>query len=87
MKFASIAAAAALATALGTAGAFAKAHDQGQADGTQAGPGPGSGVLIQSLGGNGISAGVNKGARGDGASAAGSDNSVEPVVGNGANAD
>lgn len=85
MKLASLAGSAAIAVALGTGGAFAKAHDQGAADGTQAGPGPGSGVLIQSLGGNGISAGVNKGTRGAGASAAGSDNSVDPVVGNGAN--
>jgi hypothetical protein len=86
MKLATITAATALAMALGAGGVLAKAHDQGVADGTQAGPGPGSGVLIQSLGGKGISAGVNKGTRGDGASAAGSDNATDPVVGNGANA-
>ena len=60
--------------------AFAKAHDQGIADGF-ATPDSTSGE-IQSLGGQGVSSVVNNGARGFGASTNGGDNAVDPVVGN-----
>lgn len=70
-----------LALALSTGAAFAKAHDQGVADG---GPTPeNTGQAVQNNGVPGISANVNKGARGAAASAARSGNRIEPVVGNG----
>ena len=65
--------------------AFAKAHDQGQADG--AFPEVSTGEVVQSNGIPGISSLVNGGGRGDAASGNGGDNGVEPVVGNGANAE
>jgi hypothetical protein len=79
MKFTLAIAASALALtmALGSGPAFAKAHDQGVADG-EATP-DNTGAFVQSLGGNGVSGVVNKGARGDGASAAGGDNRTTPI--------
>ena len=62
--------------------AFAKAHDQGVADGTF--PTSTSGE-IQAIGGQGVSSVVNDGTFSDAKSAAGGDNAIEPVVGNGAN--
>ncbi len=74
----------ALMMALGASStAFAKAHDQGVADGSF--PEQGTGVVVQNSGVPGISAVVNGGLRGDAASSNGGDNGVEPVVGNGAN--
>ena len=78
------AAALALALALGTSSAaFAKAHDQGVADGEF--PAVGTGELVQGNGVPGISPVVNNGQRGDAASGNGGENAVEPVVGNGTN--
>ena len=68
----------------GTGAAFAKAHDQGVADGF-ATPEPTTGAFIQSLDENGVGFIQNKGKRGDISSAAKGDGRVEPVVGNGAN--
>ena len=86
MSFTSKTAATAIALTLmlgGASAAFAKAHDQGVADGEF--PAISTGELVQGNGVPGISAGVNKGARGDLAS--GNDNNrVVPVVGNGKNA-
>lgn len=64
-----------------TAGsAFAKAHDQGIADGDF--PAISTGEVVQDvIDGPGISAVVSYGARGESASAAGGDNRVVPVVG------
>ena len=73
-----------LAIALGSSSAvFAKAHDQGVADG-EATP-DNTGAFVQDLGGNGVSDLFNGGQRGEAASGNGGDNRVEPVVGNGAN--
>ena len=83
--FKTTATALALTMVLGSGSAFAKAHDQGVADGF-ATP-DNTGAFIQSLGGNGVSGGQNGGQRGDTASANGSDNRTVPVVGNGANAE
>ncbi len=71
------------ALTLGTGStAFAKAHDQGVADGE---PTPeNTGALVQTLD-KGVSSLVNNGARGNGASAAMSGNRTVPVVGNGSN--
>ena len=67
----------------GSSAAFAKAHDQGVADGLDT---PDStSAFIQTLQGPGVSMGIKNGQRGTGASTAGGDNAVEPVVGNGAN--
>jgi hypothetical protein len=69
--------------ALGSAsGAFAKAHDQGVADGTISFPN-GTGAAVGAPGG--VSGGQKDGLRGATASANGGDNRVNPVVGNGAN--
>ena len=69
-----------VALALGASGgAFAKAHDQGVADGDF--PSIGTGELIQSLDSQGVSQIQNDGQRGDTASATGGDNAVDPVVG------
>lgn len=57
----------------GASGAFAKAHDNGVADGSPSGD-PSIGGQTAGKGGNGVSAGQKGGQRGDGASAAGSDN-------------
>lgn len=83
MKLKTATAAFVFAVALGSGSSvFAKAHDQGVADG-EATP-DNTGALVQTLD-RGVSSLVNNGARGAGASAAGSDNSVDPVVGNGSN--
>ena len=71
-----------LAVAVSTGAAFAKAHDQGVADGSF--PDSTSDV-VDSIEGPGISSVVSGGARGDGASTNKGGNRVEPVVGNGAN--
>ena len=64
---------------------FAKAHDQGVADGM---PTPdNTGQFVQDTGFPGVSDFFNEGQRGAAASANGGDNRVEPVVGNGANAE
>ena len=77
-------AATALAIAVGSSSAvFAKAHDQGVADG-EATP-DNTGAFVQSLGDTGVSPLFNMRQRGDVASEANSDLRVEPVVGNGAN--
>lgn len=71
--------AAILLTTLGaSSAAFAKAHDQGVADGS---PNDGTGAFVQSLD-QGVSSVVSDGARGEGASANGGDNRIDPVVGN-----
>ncbi len=67
----------ALTLALGTGSAFAKAHDQGVADGDF--PEISTGDVVKSLGGRGVSSVVGNGARGDAASANGGDNRVVPV--------
>ena len=67
-----------LTMVLGASGAFAKAHDQGVADGT---PLDNTGAFVQSLD-QGVSTVVNGGARGDGASTDKGDNSTVPVVSN-----
>ncbi len=66
-----------LTMVLGASGAFAKAHDQGVADGTPLEQN--TGAFIQSLDIPGVSAVVNDGARGDGASASQGGNRTEPV--------
>ena len=68
-----------LTMVLGVSGAFAKAHDQGVADGTPLEQN--TGAFVQSLD-QGVSAGVNNGARGDSASANQGGNRTEPVVSN-----
>ncbi|MDH3667642.1 MAG: hypothetical protein OEN23_12000 [Paracoccaceae bacterium] len=68
----------------GSSAAFAKAHDQGVADGTPLDFPGGTGAFVQTLD-KGISSLQNNGQRGDTASANGGDNRVEPVVGNGNN--
>ena len=73
---------AALALTLTTGTAFAKAHDQGVADGSF--PDSTSDV-VQSIEGPGVSSVVGKGQRGGAASENQGDNRVEPVVGNGKN--
>jgi len=81
--FKTAATAIALSLVLSSGSAFAKAHDQGVADGdflagdSAGGVSPAGGAVVSGL--------VSGGARGAGASAAGSDNAVEPVVGQGAN--
>ncbi len=79
------AAACALVLSLGLIGApqaFAKAHDQGVADGDR-NPGESQAGGAGVGGKGGISGNVNDGQRGDGASAAGSDNSGDKGVGEG----
>ncbi len=71
-----------LAIAVSTGGAFAKAHDQGVADGSFP---ESTSDVVESIDGPGISSVVSGGARGAGASANQGDNRVEPVVGNGKN--
>jgi len=78
--FKTAATAIALSLVLGSGSAFAKAHDQGVADG-DFDPGTQDGAAI---GEGGVSAG-QIGTRGDTASRLGSDNTVEPVVGRGVN--
>ncbi len=83
-RFKMTAAAATLVLALGSGTtAYGKAHDQGVADG-EATP-DNTGAFVQTVEGPGIAVVVSDGAQGAGASAAGSDNAVEPVVGEGAN--
>ncbi|UWQ55955.1 hypothetical protein [Leisingera caerulea] len=67
----------ALTLAMGSGPAFAKAHDQGVADGDF--PAISTGDVVKSLGGMGVSSVVGDGARGDAASANGGDNRVIPV--------
>ena len=75
----------AVTIALGSAsGAFAKAHDQGQADGAPLDFPGGTGAFVQTLD-KGISSLQNNGQRGATASANKGENRVEPVVGNGRN--
>lgn len=71
-----------LAIALSAGSAFAKAHDQGVADGSF--PDSTSDV-VDSIEGPGISSVVGNGQRGGAASENKGDNRVEPVVGNGKN--
>lgn len=83
IKRTAAAAATILALTVGSASAvFAKAHDQGVADGM---PLDGNtGAFVQTLD-RGVSSLQNDGQRGETASGNGGDNRVEPVVGNGAN--
>ena len=75
------AAAVALTVLLGAGStAFAKAHDQGVADGDIVFP-DGTGAAVQTLD-QGVSTVVGNGVRGDAASTAGSGNAVNPVVSN-----
>lgn len=71
-----------LAFALMSGVAFAKAHDQGAADGTSP---DSTSETVSSIEGPGISSVTSKGARGAQASGRGSDNAVDPVTGNGNN--
>ncbi|NNK68202.1 MAG: hypothetical protein HKO95_15860 [Rhodobacteraceae bacterium] len=71
-----------LAVALSAGTAFAKAHDQGVADGSFP---DSTSDTVRSIEGPGIKSVVSGGARGEGASANKGGNRVEPVVGNGAN--
>ena len=73
-----------IALSVSGAAAFAKAHDQGVADGSFP---ESTSDTVRSIEGPGVSAVVGKGQRGAGASANKGDNRVEPVVGNGANAE
>lgn len=73
-----------LAVAVTTGTAFAKAHDQGVADGSFP---ESTSEVVESIEGPGISAVVGKGQRGEGASDNKGGNRVEPVVGNGKNAE
>lgn len=73
-----------LAVVVSTGTAFAKAHDQGVADGSFP---ESTSDVVQSIEGPGISAVVGDGQRGEGASTNKGDNRVEPVVGNGKNAE
>ncbi len=66
-----------LTMVLGASGAFAKAHDQGVADGVIITDN--TGAFVQSLPFNGVSVLVNDGARGAGASTSQGDNRTEPV--------
>ena len=86
LKTTVIVAALALTLALGAApSAFAKAHDQGVADGL---PTPdNTGETVQNNGIPGISETVNEGTRGEAASENRGENRVEPVVGKGKNAE
>lgn len=79
--FKTAATAIALSLVLGSGSAFAKAHDQGVADGEISFP-DGTGAAVGAPGG--VSGG-QIGIRGDLASGAGGDNAVEPVVGQGVN--
>ncbi|HSF96575.1 MAG TPA: hypothetical protein VLA52_16235 [Thermohalobaculum sp.] len=82
MKFTlkTAASAVALTMIMGTGSAFAKAHDQGVADGEPLEFPGGTGAFVQTLD-QGVSSLQNGGQRGDTASANGGDNRVEPVVG------
>ncbi len=74
----------AMAFALGSgSGAFAKAHDQGVADGNSTPDN--TGAFVQSLSGPGATAAIQD--RGANASAVKGGNRVVPVVGNGNNAE
>ena len=85
IKTLTAAAAIVLTATLGsTSVAFAKAHDMGAADGTPPPAGTTAGT-VEAIDGPGVSALFQNGARGAAASANGSDNAVDPVVGNGAN--
>ncbi len=71
-----------LALALTTGTAYAKAHDQGVADGSFP---ESTSDVVESIEGPGISSVVGKGQRGEAGSDNKGDNRVEPVVGNGKN--
>lgn len=71
-----------LALAMTTGTAFAKAHDQGVADGSFP---ESTSDVVESIEGPGISSVVGKGQRGAAASENKGDNRVKPVVGNGKN--
>ncbi len=71
-----IAAVAFAASTLTGAQAFAKAHDQGVADGTQP---PSTSGVVADIPGPGVSGVVNGGRRGDAASDAKGGNAVSPV--------
>lgn len=71
-----------LAATLMAGTAFAKAHDQGVADGEFP---ESTSDVVRSIDGPGISAVVGKGQRGKAASDNKGGNRVEPVVGNGKN--
>lgn len=73
-----------LAVVISTGTAFAKAHDQGVADGSFP---ESTSDVVQSIEGPGISAAVGDGQRGQAASTNKGDNRVEPVVGNGKNSE
>ncbi len=79
MTFSKLAAAAVALTLMagGTSAVFAKAHDQGVADGDF--PDVGTAEVVESIEGPGISLSQNGGQRGDTASTNGGDNRVEPV--------
>lgn len=72
------------AIAVSTGAALAKAHDQGVADGSFP---ESTSDVVESIEGPGISAVVGKGQRGESASTNKGGNRVEPVVGNGKNAE
>ncbi len=73
-----------LAVAMTTGIAFAKAHDQGVADGSFP---DSTSETVRSIEGPGIKSVVSGGARGGAASDNKGGNRVEPVVGNGKNAE
>ena len=64
---------------------FAKAHDQGVADGMSTPDN--TGAFVQGTDFPGVSEKFNRGQRGEAASGNGGDNRIDPVVGNGANAE
>ena len=71
-----------IAVAVSSGSAFAKAHDQGVADGSFP---ESTSDVVQSIEGPGIKSAVSGGARGGAASENKGGNRVEPVVGNGKN--
>lgn len=71
-----------LAVVLTAGTAFAKAHDQGVADGSFP---ESTSDVVESIEGPGISSVVGNGQRGSAASENKGDNRVEPTVGNGKN--
>lgn len=72
----------AVALMLTSGAVWAKAHDQGAADGTSP---DSTSETVSSIEGPGISSVTSRGARGAQASERKSDNSVDPVTGNGNN--
>jgi hypothetical protein len=82
MRFTLKTAASAIAITMlvGSGSAFAKAHDQGVADGSPLDFPGGTGAFVQTLD-KGVSSGQNNGTRGGISSEAKGDNRVVPVVG------